>query len=258
MTERKTEADPVVYGDQGPEVQPIYQLPTTEDGKYWILPPPVGPDVVMRYAIAMDADPEISAIFNRLGKWGLPTRAELLVLERFRDTWVSQHGLTGYGVSAYFGANMVFRRIAWGQIESLHSPEAMQFLLDDAPRNVGGPTVGPTFRMYGARLDEVLWYANYVIEWCDFWPLYADDWRNSGIPDRYYAGQVYFDGFSRYYYQPKYLSANKHIIMPCMYALEQIAVGGLKSLSERDAWGAVQESREARISKVVREDLVQS
>jgi hypothetical protein len=190
----------VEYGDRGPVLQPVHVLPLTPAG--WpILPPPVSPDVVMSYARAMRDDRHVSAILSSMGKWGLPNRSKLQLLEQFRDNWIATNGLQGHGLNAYFGANMLFRRIAWGQIGGLDDKRAIAFLHEDEPRNTGGPV---TSRAVSGRLDEIMWLANYVIERCDFWPLYVDDWRNSGITGRYYAGQGYFDGFLRKYYYPKY------------------------------------------------------
>jgi hypothetical protein len=242
----------VEYGDQGPALQPVHVLPLTSAG--WpILPPPVGPEVVMGYARAMQNDAQVSSILTGIGKWGLPTRAELQVLEQFRDAWIAENGLQDHGLNAYFGANMVFRRIAWGQISSLDDPRAMAFLREDEPRNVGGPVTGhgvPT------RLDEVMWMANYVIECCEFWPLYADEWRNTGIVGRYYAGQVYFDGFRRKFYFPKYGYFNRAMDIHAKTLLSAIARAELETVSSFAAWKFVHDSKMATILKLTKENLV--
>lgn len=242
----------VEYGDQGPEFQPIHVLPLTLAG--WpILPQPVGPEVVMRYAQAMQNDLQVSTILKSMRKWGLPTRAGLNVLERFRDAWIAQNGLQDHGLNAYFGANMVFRRIAWGQISSLDDPRAMAFLHEDEPRNVGGPA---TSHGVPPRLDEVMWLAHYVVECCDFWLLYADEWRNTGIAGRYYAGQVYFDGFCRNFYFPKYGYFKRGMDIHATTLLSAIACAEIEKISSFAAWKFVQDSKLAAILKLTKESLV--
>jgi hypothetical protein len=242
-------AQTVEYGDQGPELQPIHVLPLTPAGRP-ILPPPVGPEVVMGYARAMQNDAQVSSILTGIGKWGLPTRAELQVLEQFRDAWIAENGLQDHGLNAYFGANMVFRRIAWGQISSLNDPRAMAFLHEDEPRNVGGPVTDHSVK---PRLDEVMWLANYVVQCCDFWPLYADEWRNSGVEGRYYAGHVYFVGFLRRFYLLKYGYLNRSMQGICAGILERLANATVASLGDRQAWFLTQNDRLSILIKVIPE-----
>jgi hypothetical protein len=245
-------SETVEYGDRGPVLQPIHVLPLTPAG--WpILPPPVGPDVVMSYALAMRDDRHVSAILSSMGKWGLPSRTELQLLEQFRDNWIATNGLKGHGLNAYFGANMVFRRIAWGQISSLDDPRAMAFLHEDEPRNTGGPV---TSHGISPRLDEVMWLANYVVECCDFWPVYADEWRSPGVEGHYYAGHVYFVGFLRSCYLPKYGYFNRGMQGVSARILEKLAIGKIESLSDRQAWTSTQEDKMSIVLKLTKESLI--
>jgi hypothetical protein len=242
----------VEYGDQGPVLQPIHVLPLTPAG--WpILPPPVSPDVVMSYARAMRDDRHVSAIMSSMGKWGLPNRSELQLLEQFRDEWIVRNRLQDHGLNAYFGANMVFRRIAWGQISSLDDPRAMAFLHEDEPRNTGGPV---TSLGVPPRLDEVMWLANYVIECCNFWGLYADDWRNRGVVGRYYAGQVYFDGFYREFYCPKYGYYNRGLKVFAKTLLSAVACKQIEEIGSLAAWKFVQEDKMSIVLKLTKESLI--
>jgi hypothetical protein len=241
----------VEYGDRGPVLQPIHVLPLTPKG--WpVLPPPVSPEVVMGYARAMQDDQQVSAILSSMGKWGLPNRSELQLLEQFRDDWIARNGFQDYGLNAYFGANMVFRRVAWGQIRDLDDPSAMKFLHEDKPRNVGGPA---TSHGVSPRLDEVMWLANYVVECCDFWPVYADEWRSPGVEGHYYAGHIYFVGFLRSYYLLKYGYLNRGMQGVSAKILERLAIGEIGSLSDRQAWTSTQEDKGSILAKLIRERL---
>ena len=88
-----------------------------------------------------------------------------------------------------------------------------------------------------------------------FWPLYADDWRNYGVAERYYARQVYFDGFLWHYYHLKYGNFNRRMTYACKVILQYLALGYVDTLSSHQTWKFVHDSKSALISKVIQEKL---
>ncbi len=218
-----------------------FLLPLDENG-IPIDPPPPTANQVMEYARAIQATPEIFAIFERMGDWGLPTNEEFDRLEEFRNGWFKVQGMDELNLNGFFGAYMLLRKIRWGQIEGLGAAEAMQFLIGDEPRNKinrarapggGGITTVPM------RVEEIMWLANYIQHRCGFWPVLADDLLHRGDPERDYIGYTSLMQFYQRYYAPTYGLANRGrslAVQAGTGVLEEIVNKRLVSLEEKQAW----------------------
>ncbi len=196
-------------------------------------PPPPKVEQIMRYTRALEADPETKAIFTRMGKWGLPTADELDKLDAFRDAWAAENNLSEACLNGFFGANLLLRRIAWGQIDDLDDPKAMEFLKEDQPRHEIGKHSNFSVKN---RIDENLWLVNYIRERCDFWPWLEDDWKHAGDPERDYPGSKMFIEFWYGYYGRKYGVINRGLLGNAYGVLQELIGGNLPDLDCKAAW----------------------
>jgi hypothetical protein len=216
-----------------------YTFPKNTKG-YDIYPPAPNAEQVMRYAKAIEATPEIYDIFQKMDKWGLPGADELDRLEAFRDMWLKQNGMDHLCLNGFFGANMIFRRMAWGQMDGLDDPRAMAFLKEDEPRNTidsyGGP-VKHAVSGVESRIDESMWLANYIRHRCDYWPHMQEDFRHRGEEDWPFPTLPLTAAFWVGEYGPKYGVINRSIRTTAdNVALEEWSMGRVPALDCKETW----------------------
>ena len=203
------------------------------------------PGQVMAYAKTLAADPDMHALLDRMGKWGLPNADELQRLEAFRDAWLADQGFETLNLNGFFGAIMLQRRIVRGEVAGLQDPQAWRFLEEDEARNAivrvrradgGGIKTVPN------RIDETMWLANEVKQRCPFWPLMQDDYRHAGDPHRVYPGS---EAFLRYWYEeygPKHGVINRALLPANVQdLLREEQAGRFVSIETTEAWNYLNE-----------------
>lgn len=198
---------------------------------------PLTPEEVMGFIKEAQGAHQIWGIFERMGAYGLPNKAELAAIEVFRDDYIEQHELQSKSINAFFGAYALIRKALSGAVSSVDSDAAWTYLRKDAERNVLKEGGFHGYKPVWPSLEEGMQFTNEVLLTQSWVKALQEDLYNLPLNDPI-SGENFscFWDFYREYRKKHTLENRDHFWASAKDTLGRLRKGEIPCLSSRDAW----------------------